>query len=109
MYGDRKNVVPVSDELFAVYRNFYSYDWTPLEPKAEGVDDGSPYWREESVSIAAAYGRERVPARLFLPKNATPPYQTIVPFPSAYSSVPARATSWTSRTSTTSSEAGGPS
>jgi formylglycine-generating enzyme required for sulfatase activity/dienelactone hydrolase len=85
VYGDPKNVVPVSDELFAVYRNFYSYDRTPLEPKLDGVDDGSPYWREESVSIAAAYGQARVPARLFLPKNATPPFQTIVLFPSAYS------------------------
>ena len=85
VYGDPKTVVPVSDELFAVYRDFYSYDRTPLEPKIDGVEDGSPYWREESISIAAAYGQERVPARLFLPKGATPPYQTIVLFPSGYS------------------------
>ena len=43
-----------------------------------------PYWRKETVSFAAAYGNQRVPAYLFLPKNATPPYQTIVLFPSAY-------------------------
>ena len=36
------------------------------------------------MSFAAAYGRERVPAYLFLPKNASPPYQTVVLFPSAY-------------------------
>ncbi len=36
------------------------------------------------MSFAAAYGRERVPAYLFLPKNASPPYQTVVLFPSSY-------------------------
>ena len=46
--------------------------------------DDSPYWRKETVSFAAAYGNERVPAYLFLPKNVKPPYQTIVLFPSAY-------------------------
>jgi dienelactone hydrolase len=34
------------------------------------------------VSFRAAYGQERVPAFLFLPRNATPPYQTVVFFPS---------------------------
>ena len=33
IYGDPKTVVPVSDELFAVYRRFYTYDRTPLTPK----------------------------------------------------------------------------
>jgi formylglycine-generating enzyme required for sulfatase activity/dienelactone hydrolase/predicted Ser/Thr protein kinase len=84
VYGDPKSVVPVSEELFDVYRRFYSYDRTPLNAKTESVDDGPPHWRVENVSFAAAYGDERVPARLFLPRNASPPYQTIVLFPSAY-------------------------
>ena len=33
---------------------------------------------EEKVSFEAAYGAERVPAFLFLPKNAKPPYQALV-------------------------------
>jgi dienelactone hydrolase len=84
IYGDPKSVVPVSDDLFEVYRRFYAYDRTPLAPATDGVDDSSPYWRVETVSFAAAYGRERVPAHLFLPKNASPPYQTVVLFPSGY-------------------------
>ncbi len=84
VYGDPKSVVPVSDALFEVYRRFYAYDRSPLAAKTEAVDDTPPYWRKETVSFAAAYGGERVPARLFLPKNATPPYQTVVLFPSAY-------------------------
>ena len=35
------------------------------------------------VSYAAAYGGERIPAYLFLPKNATPPYQVWWVFPGA--------------------------
>ena len=70
VYGDPKSVVPVSDALFEVYRRFYTYDRSPLAAKTEAVDDTPPYWRVETVSFAAAYGGERVPARLFLPKNA---------------------------------------
>ncbi len=84
VYGNPKSVVPVSDALFEVYRRFYTYDRSTLAVKTEAVDDTPPYWRVETVSFAAAYGGERVPARLFLPKNAKPPYQTVVLFPSAY-------------------------
>ena len=37
----------------------------------------------EKVSYAAAYGGERIPAYLFLPKNGKPPYQAMVVFPGA--------------------------
>jgi len=36
------------------------------------------------VSIAAAYGHERVPVYLLLPKNAPPPYQPVIWFPGGY-------------------------
>jgi eukaryotic-like serine/threonine-protein kinase len=82
---DPSTVVPVSDELFEVYRGFYDYDRTqPLQAQVDRIDDSSPYWRKEKVSFAAAYENQRIPAYLFLPKNAKPPYQTVVFFPSAY-------------------------
>jgi hypothetical protein len=46
------------------------------------VDDSALHWRQEKVSFNAAYGGERVIAYLFLPRNAEPPYQTIVYFAS---------------------------
>lgn len=64
---------PVSDEVFKIYKSFYSYDRSPLDAKVESTDDSSPYWRKEKVSFRAAYGSERVPAYLFLPRNAVPP------------------------------------
>jgi formylglycine-generating enzyme required for sulfatase activity len=75
-------VKPVSDEVFQVYRSFYSYERTALEPAVEAVDDSALHWRQEKVSFNAAYGGERVIAYLFLPRNAKPPYQTIIYFAS---------------------------
>jgi hypothetical protein len=73
---------PVSDEVFAAYRRFYSYERTELRPIVEEVDDTALHWRQERVTFNAAYGNERVIAYLLLPRNAEPPYQTIVYFAS---------------------------
>ena len=79
---DFSKETPVSDDVFRIYRGFFAYDRTPLEARVESVDDSSPHWRREKVSFRAAYGNERVPAYLFQPRNAAPPYQTVVFFPS---------------------------
>jgi eukaryotic-like serine/threonine-protein kinase len=72
---------PVDDATFAVYARMYDYDPTPLEARVDEADDSHAAWRKERVSFAAAYGKERVPAYFFLPKNARPPYQTVIFFP----------------------------
>jgi formylglycine-generating enzyme required for sulfatase activity len=72
---------PVPDDVFRVYRSFYSYDRTELKPAVESLE-GTEHWRREKVSFDAAYGSERVTAHLFLPRNASPPYQTVVYVPS---------------------------
>ncbi len=74
---------PVNDELYAAYQALYAYDRRPLEPREERAEDAE-YYRTEKVSIAAAYGHERVPMFILLPKNAVPPYQTVVWFPGSY-------------------------
>ena len=77
---------PVSDDEFRVYHSLYSYDHGPLDARVEAEED-FPYWRRQRVSVLAAYGNERVPIFLFLPKNAKPPYQTVVYFPSSYAQI----------------------
>jgi hypothetical protein len=72
---------PVGEDVFEAYRGLYAYDHTDLAAKVESVDDSSSYWRKETVSFAAAYGGERVTALIFLPRNASPPFQTVVWFP----------------------------
>jgi dienelactone hydrolase len=84
LYGDPASLVPAGDDVFRAYTRFYDYDRSPLDAKVEAVDDSSPHWRREKVSYRAAYGDERIPAYVFLPKNATPPYQTVVLFPTSY-------------------------
>ena len=78
---DWRNVPRVSNEVFRAWQSVYSFDHGHLAAAVDAVDDSSPEWRVEKVSYAAAYGDERIPAYLFLPKHATPPYQAIVFFP----------------------------
>jgi cephalosporin-C deacetylase-like acetyl esterase len=74
-------VKPASASVFSIYRSLYSYDRTELKPAIESVDESSPYWRKERITFNAAYGNERVIAWLFLPKNTSRPYQTIIIHP----------------------------
>jgi eukaryotic-like serine/threonine-protein kinase len=71
---------PVSEEIFEVYRRQYSYDRGPLNAVIEAQEE-TALWRRETVVLDAAYGGERFRAYLYLPKNASPPYQTVVYFP----------------------------
>ncbi|MGQ0720933.1 MAG: bifunctional serine/threonine-protein kinase/formylglycine-generating enzyme family protein [Candidatus Eiseniibacteriota bacterium] len=78
---DFSSLQPVDDRIFEIYRRMFDYDRGELGAQVDSVDDRSPLWRAEKVSFTAAYGDERIPAWLLLPKNAAPPYQTVVYFP----------------------------
>jgi serine/threonine protein kinase/dienelactone hydrolase len=78
---DYRKEKPVPEIIFRAYASLYTYDRTPLDAKLESEDDSSPYWRKQRITFNAAYGDERVIAFLFLPKNASAPYQTVVYFP----------------------------
>ena len=72
---------PCSDELFDAYKLHYVYEKTELDPVIESRDDTPKHWIREKVTFNAAYGNERMIAYLFIPKHATPSFQTIVIFP----------------------------
>jgi eukaryotic-like serine/threonine-protein kinase len=78
---DRRGDKPADDAAYQIYRDLHSYDKVDLRAVVESHDESSPHWRLERVTFQAAYGKERVVARLFLPKNAVPPYQAVVHFP----------------------------
>jgi cephalosporin-C deacetylase-like acetyl esterase len=80
---DPRKANAVNDTVFNAWRTLYSFDHGYLKVQAEGSDDTFPDWRMEKVSYAAAYGGERIPAYLFLPRNAAPPYQVMVGFSGA--------------------------
>jgi dienelactone hydrolase/predicted Ser/Thr protein kinase len=74
---------PVSDDVFKAYASAYDYDKGELNAQVdERVVAGA--WTREKVSFDAAYGRERVPAYLYLPKNASPPLQVVVYYPGGF-------------------------
>jgi eukaryotic-like serine/threonine-protein kinase len=77
---DPRKQRPVGDEIFAVYRRQFAYDRTALNAVVEATEE-TELGRKHTVAFDAAYGGERMHAYLFLPKNASPPYQTVVFFP----------------------------
>jgi eukaryotic-like serine/threonine-protein kinase len=72
---------PVSDDIFRIYARYYAYDKGPLNAVEETLDASSPYYIRQRVTFNAAYGGERVIAYLFRPRNAKPPFQTVLIFP----------------------------
>jgi pimeloyl-ACP methyl ester carboxylesterase len=79
---DYWNEKPVTDQVFRAYAALYAYDKSELNARTEPVDQ-SDSWSRTKVTFDAAYGHERVAAYLYLPKNASPPYQTVVYSPGA--------------------------
>lgn len=73
---------PASDQVFEIYKSLYSYDKTPLNTVVESSQH-TEGWTLDKIAFDAAYGKERVMAYLFLPKNVKPPFQTVVYFPGA--------------------------
>ena len=77
---DLTKEIPADAATFEIIRGLYAYDHTPLNVSLEGVEDAVA-WRKETVSYDAPYGKERVRAYVYLPKNASPPYQAVLYFP----------------------------
>ena len=78
---DYRREKPVPDPVFRIYQSLYSYDRRSLRTVVESVDNSAPYWRKENISYDASYGNERILAHLYIPKNALPPYETVIYFP----------------------------
>ena len=78
---------PVSDSLFHILENFYVYDLGEPKPVTEFSAGSAQDWRVERISFNAAYGHERVIAWLYVPKNAKPPYQTVIYAPAGASRI----------------------
>jgi formylglycine-generating enzyme required for sulfatase activity len=79
--SDYRSQPPVSDAIFKIYREQFSYDKGDLNAIVESRTENPEGWIHERVSFNAAYGKERVLAHLFLPSRSQPPYQTVIYFP----------------------------
>ena len=92
-FTDYAKAVPVTDAVYAGYKQQFDYDPIALDAKVELRDSTSENWIAEKVSFTTAYG-ERMSAWVFLPRHGTPPYQTVVVFPgsNAIGAAPSTAT-----------------
>jgi dienelactone hydrolase len=88
---EQRNVAamrPVSDEVFATYRQLFDYDPVRLDPVVE-QSDTTERWIREVVHFASASGGEPLGVVLFIPRrpvgSPSRPLQTVVYFPSFYS------------------------
>jgi class 3 adenylate cyclase len=81
-YRDYSKEKPVDDQTYEILVRQFNYDQTELNPHIEYLIAGNQEVSYEKITIDAAYGNERLPMYLLLPKNAKPPFQTIIWFPS---------------------------
>jgi dienelactone hydrolase len=81
---DCASEIPVPDNTFRIYKNQFLYDKKDLNAVLEMKDESSDDWIMEKVTFDAVYGDQRMIAFLFLPRNALPPYQTLIFFPGSY-------------------------
>jgi hypothetical protein len=72
---------PVPENIFSIYKNQFQYDSADLKSVIENKNKSPDGWITEKISFTAAYGNEKMIAYLFLPENASPPYQTLIFFP----------------------------
>jgi len=79
--NNKYNLEPVSNEIFGIYRENFSYDETELNAEIIRSDDSNKDWIEQKIIFNAAYGNEKVSGYLFLPENTAPPYQVIIYVP----------------------------
>ena len=80
-FHDPYSIPPLSEEGLRIYRSTYSYPATPLRPVLEAKDETARDWKRETVTVDAAYGRERIIIHLYLPTSETPPYKAVIYFP----------------------------
>lgn len=80
LFRDYKKEKPVDDKTFSLFLDQFVYDKKPLEPIVEETVDRK-FWKAEKITFDAGYNNERMHAWIYLPKNAKPPYQTVIYFP----------------------------
>jgi len=72
---------PVPDSVFQVYKDQFLYDKKELNAHVEWRNASSGDWVQEKITVDAAYGNEKLPMYLFVPKRSSPPYQLVIYFP----------------------------
>ena len=78
---DYQREEPVSDGIFRILLDRFSYDQTELRPVREWTDPSYALGSAEKITFDSSYASQRVPAWLYIPKGIKPPWQTIIYVP----------------------------
>lgn len=78
-FRDFLSETPVPDSVFQFFLRQFHYDPSPLAAKVES-EESTVIGRMQTVSLAAAYGGERLTLYVFLPERKGP-HQAVVMFP----------------------------
>ena len=78
---DPYGIPPYSKKAFEAMKAMFAYKPIPLNPVVESRKKGGRGWIRETVTINAAYNKERLIIHLDLPTDCNPPYKTLVYFP----------------------------
>jgi dienelactone hydrolase len=79
-FRDYRAEQPVSDEVFDVFRQAYSYDDAPLNARVVEVDTADA-WVKQRIDLDAGYGGETLTAFVFMPPGVDRPLETVMFFP----------------------------
>jgi eukaryotic-like serine/threonine-protein kinase len=79
-FRDYRAERPVSDDVYAAYRQMYAYDDVPLNARIVATDTAE-LWIRQRIEMDAGYGGERLTTFLFLPRGRPGPHQAVVYFP----------------------------
>lgn len=80
LFRDYRKEKPVDDKTFSLFLSQFVYDKKPLEPKVEETVERE-FWKAEKITFDAGYNNERIHVWVYLPKDAKPPFQTVIFFP----------------------------
>jgi eukaryotic-like serine/threonine-protein kinase len=82
-FRDYSREQPAPESEVRGFLRIFDYDRSPLNERIVSTDSSDSRWIRQTIEFDAAYGQERMRAYLFLPRNAVPPFQTVVYFPGA--------------------------
>jgi tRNA A-37 threonylcarbamoyl transferase component Bud32/predicted esterase len=80
---DFDSVKPVDAATFRGYLAQYEYESRALDATRISSDSSTPDWIRETVTVSAAMGDAPLRLEVFLPRQARPPYQTVVIWPAS--------------------------
>jgi predicted esterase len=80
---DPRAAKPVSDEAYQILAKQFAYEPGPLNARVEWTNDSHRDYVRQRITVDAGYDEQRTPLHLFLPKNAQPPFRTVVFSPGA--------------------------